>query len=139
MPANSTVTVQLEDAASAAAAAPKGGSIAGTVVEGGRGQPGLEVRLLDDKGAVKDAVKTDAKGAYIFKEVVAGSYRVASTKTVDSTKGETAALVLDGKNQVGVDINLQRRDDTDLSSPSPKRERGKRIPALALRAGTIPA
>ena len=108
VPANSTVTVQLEDAASAAAAAPKGGSIAGTVVEGGRGQPGLEVRLLDDKGAVKDAVKTDAKGAYIFKEVVAGSYRVASTKTVDSTKGETAALVLDGKNQVGVDINLQR-------------------------------
>ena len=108
VPANGTATVQLEDAASAAAAAPKGGSIAGAVAEGGRGQPGLEVRLLDDKGAVKDAVKTDAKGAYIFKDVAAGSYRVASAKTTDSTKGETAALVLDGKNVVGVDINLQR-------------------------------
>lgn len=107
VPANSTVTVQLEDAASAAAG-PKGGSIAGTVAEGGRGQPGLEVRLLDDKGAVKDAVKTDAKGAYIFKTVAAGSYRVASNKTTDSTKGETAAMVLDGKDLVGVDINLQR-------------------------------
>ena len=104
--ASDTATVQLVDPA--AAAGPKPGSIEGAVVEGGLGQPGLEVRLLDDKGAVKDAVKTNATGKYLFDGVAAGSYRVAAAKATDSTKGETAAMVLDGKKLVGVDINLQR-------------------------------
>ena len=108
--ATDTVTIQLVDPTppTGAGAGPKGGSVEGTVAEGGRGQPGLEVRLLDDKGAVKDAVKTDAAGKYLFKDVAAGSYNVAATKTTDSTKGESAVQVLDGQKKTGVDVKLTR-------------------------------
>ena len=109
VPANGTVTVQLVDpAAAGAAAVPKGAHIAGTVVEGGLPQPGLEVRLQDDKGVLKDSVKANAKGEYLFLDVPAGSYQVTSAKGPDSTRGATAVTVVDGKNRDGVDVNLQR-------------------------------
>ncbi|HVS35600.1 MAG TPA: carboxypeptidase-like regulatory domain-containing protein [Gemmataceae bacterium] len=109
---NGTATVILEEAAAPGtpgAVAAKPGSIAGMVVEGGLGQPNIEVRLLDGAGGVHDSVLTNGKGEFLFKDVPAGSYRVASRKTTDSTRGEAIVGVVDGKDVVGVIVNLLRQ------------------------------
>jgi hypothetical protein len=102
-----TVTVELKDASNTTAPGVGKGSIAGTVVEGSLGQPGLDVRLVDDKGAVKDSTKTDAKGKYEFKDVPVGTYKVTAAKTTDSTKGETGVEVVDAQVKT-VDVKLWR-------------------------------
>jgi hypothetical protein len=87
----------------------KGASIEGIVVEGGRPQPNLVVFLRDPKdNTVKDSVRTDAAGKYIFKDVIPGSYRVTVEKTTDTTRAGVAAQVIDGEKLTDVILNLQR-------------------------------
>ena len=125
-----TATVTLEEPPAAAATgpqAPKVGSIVGEVYQGGsvvkslkdpkdpksgevlklvdeRPQQNIEVRLLDDKGAVKDVTRTDGDGKYKFKNLPPGSYKVTAAKTNDSTKGDSAALVVDGPTTANVQL-----------------------------------
>jgi hypothetical protein len=87
---------------------PTTGTITGIVVQGDRRQPGIPVRLLDDKGQVKDTTMTNNEGKFEFKDVPPGSYRVTAAKTGDNTRGEAAAQVVAGKEKK-VEIKLLRR------------------------------
>jgi hypothetical protein len=82
------VAVEVVDPA-AAAAAVKTAVIRGTVAEGPRVQPGVDVQLLDTKNAVFGATKTDAEGRFAFKDVVPGVYRVAAAREASVTHGQT--------------------------------------------------
>ncbi len=121
-----TVTVTLEEAGPAGPAgapAAKPLNVSGVVFEAGqavidkdgkttltpdaRPQQGIEVHLVDDKGALKDAAKTDVDGKYVFNGVAPGAYKVTAAKTTDSTAGQSAVQVVD-KDKTDVDIKLTR-------------------------------
>ncbi len=90
-------------------AANKLSSIEGTVVEGNRAQPNVEVILKDADGkVVKATTTTDAAGKFIFKDVAPGAYRVASSKSTAKTKGETAVTVGEAQKKTGVEVKLTR-------------------------------
>jgi hypothetical protein len=108
--ATETVKIQLVPAG----AAPVGkASIEGIVYEGtrletGLPQPGLVVALVDDKGVVKDSVKSNAKGVFLFTDVPPGAYRVMAAKTGSRTKGETPVQVAPGEKKENVEVKLVR-------------------------------
>jgi len=84
-------------------------SIEGSVVEGGRGQPNLEVQLKDTDGkAVKATTTTDATGKFVFKDVQPGAYKVTAAKSAAKTKGETAVTVGETQKKTGVEVKLTR-------------------------------
>jgi hypothetical protein len=82
-------------------------SIEGTVLEGGRGQPGLVVNLANDKGEIKDSTTTDDKGKFVFKKVEPGVYSVTSSKVGSNTRGATTVAAKEGKHVV--EVNLLRQ------------------------------
>jgi hypothetical protein len=85
-------------------------SIQGKLIDGtGRPQgPGILVELRDDKGAVKDTTKTDAKSDYLFDKVAPGTYTVVGLRTANNTKGATTVGVKPGEKKVDVDVKLSR-------------------------------
>jgi hypothetical protein len=93
------------------AAAAKKYKIEGKVAEGEVLQPGLEVMLRDDKGAVKATTKTGKegklRGAFTFENVPPGVYTVAASKVASKTKGE-APVTVDAKDVKDVEIQLLR-------------------------------
>jgi hypothetical protein len=56
-------------------------TISGKLLEGTRGQGGLEVILTDEKGAEKARQKTQPDGTFAFKGLAPGKYRLSATKT----------------------------------------------------------
>lgn len=82
-------------------------SIEGTVLEGGRGQPGLIVNLANDMGAIKDTTTTDDKGKFLFKNVEPGVYSVTSSKVGSNTRGATTVGVKEGKKVIEVELFRQ--------------------------------
>jgi hypothetical protein len=80
---------------------PKPGSIAGTVLEGDRPQPGLTVELIEPKapapGDKPKSTMTDQNGKFEFKDLEPGTYRVKSAKPVSNRKGEETVIVTPGK------------------------------------------
>ena len=87
-----TVTIPLV----AGSTGPKGGTVAGTVMEGDRPQD-LEVNLFDDKGVKKLTVKANEKGEYKFENVEPGSYTVSCAKSASRTKAAKQVKVEAGK------------------------------------------
>jgi hypothetical protein len=81
--------------------------IEGTVTdEAGRRQPGLEVLLQDESGDAEFArTTTDDRGAFLFRDVTPGRYRIAATKAY--SKGETRVRALPGKH-TRADIEVRR-------------------------------
>jgi hypothetical protein len=88
---------------------PDKGSIAGTIVEGDRPQVGLPVRLYNSMGKQIDTTKTTAGGAYIFRGLDPGTYRVVAIKTASRTRGERTVEIKAKERKTGVDIKLYRR------------------------------
>lgn len=86
----------------------KGGTIEGTVNEGGRLQPNVPVVLRDAQGNVKDTVRTDNRGRYVFKDVPAGSYRVQAIKSSSRTEGDVTVQAVDGQVKSDANITLRR-------------------------------
>jgi hypothetical protein len=91
-----------------AAKGPKLASIAGTVTEGDRTQKELPVELQDTAGKVLGKTNTDAKGAYLFKDLAAGDYQVSAEKVASATKGVTPVKLGAGEDKKGVVIKLWR-------------------------------
>ncbi len=106
--ATETVTIKLVDAGPNGGGGGKGGTIEGAVVQGDRLQPDVPVFLRDAAGGVKDTTVTDKKGAYSFKDVPPGTYRVFAKKNGDNTKGETIVQVQEGQKKVDVGVSLLR-------------------------------
>jgi hypothetical protein len=101
-----TVVIQLVDAPGGQKA---GTTIKGTVYQADMTPPGVVVSLVDDKNNVKAATKTDKMGHYVFEGVPPGSYRVVAIRAVDSTQGQTAVLVPEGKELIEkVDVKISR-------------------------------
>ncbi len=82
---------------------PKPGTISGTVVEGTVDQPGLTVRLFDEKGQEKAKAKTADDGTFAFPDLPPGKYRVFAAKVTTGREkgvdlevkaGETTAVTL---------------------------------------------
>jgi hypothetical protein len=63
------------------------GTIKGKVLEGERGQEGLTVVLTDQRGAEKGRTKSGDGGAYEFKDLAPGKYRVAAAKVSSGRVG----------------------------------------------------
>lgn len=83
------------------------GEIRGTVQEGMRLQPNLEVVLRDDKGAavkdekgLKKKTTTRADGTFLFENLPPGKYKVFTSKPVSNRKAETTVEVEAGKTAV---------------------------------------
>jgi len=102
-----TVVIELVDA-------PKKGKKDGTTVKGKVFQgeltpPDVAVSLVDDKGVVKGVAKTNKTGEYAIEGVPPGTYRVVAFRSADSTTGQTAFTVPEGKELIeGVDIQISR-------------------------------
>jgi hypothetical protein len=79
--------------------------ILGTVTEGERPQVGLTVVLTDGNGKVQGTTQTSVKGAFEFKNVAAGAYKVSSSKPVTNRKGSVDVNVMAGQT-VKVTIQL---------------------------------
>ncbi|MBM3993072.1 MAG: hypothetical protein FJ303_02785 [Planctomycetes bacterium] len=77
--------------------ATKGTKVSGHVVRGGLGQIGLEVLLIDEKGAVKDKTTSKEKGAFTFESVAPGVYFVTSARSSLNLIGKTRVVVLEGE------------------------------------------
>jgi hypothetical protein len=88
--------------------AKKKASIAGTVTEGDRPQVGLPVQLRDAAGKIVETTKTTAGGAYLFKGLDPGSYRVTATKSASRTRGTKIVAVIEAETKTGVLIKLYR-------------------------------
>ncbi|MGL4552315.1 MAG: carboxypeptidase regulatory-like domain-containing protein, partial [Gemmataceae bacterium] len=58
----------------------KPATVKGRLLEGERPQPGIDVVMTDEKGAEKGRATTDEDGAYAFKGVAPGKYRLSATK-----------------------------------------------------------
>jgi hypothetical protein len=107
-----TIRVELVDPAKAGANGEpkfKGALVTGTVVLGGIPQAGVPVTLSDEKGALKQAAKTDEKGVYRFERVPVGAYVVNALQSGSRTRGRTLTSVPEGKEKVeNVDVKLVR-------------------------------
>ena len=88
-----TASVKLTDAAAAGTL----GSIRGTVIEGTRPQPNLEVVLVDEKGAAKAKANTKDDGTFVFQNVKPGEYVTSSDKPISLRKGAAEVTVETGK------------------------------------------
>jgi hypothetical protein len=88
--------------------APKLASIAGVVSEGTRPQVGLAVELRNGAGKVVATIKTDAAGAFVFKDLPPDSYKVSAVKTADETRGEATVTLAAAEQKTGVQIKLWR-------------------------------
>jgi hypothetical protein len=100
-------TVQVELVEKAAKGAT--GNIEGKVFEGDRPQPEVEVTLRDAMNMIKGTAVTDKKtGAYVFKDLPPGAYRVSAVKSKSGTRGEAPAQVEAGKTTKDVNISLLR-------------------------------
>jgi hypothetical protein len=92
--ASATVTI-LDPAAPKPPLPP--GKIEGTLLEGDRPQPKLDVSLLDAKGTEVGKTKTKDDGTFAFDDVAPGSYKVTAVKTASVTKAEQAVAVKSGE------------------------------------------
>jgi hypothetical protein len=92
-----TVTKQITVEAADPAAAIKPGRVEGTVVEGTQPQPNIEVRLLDDKGKLKDSAKTDMNGKFGFKKVPPGEYFLFCEKPATKREARKRIVVKEGE------------------------------------------
>jgi len=103
-----TVRIELVDAPKDAGK--KGGTtIKGTIYQGELTPPGVAVSLVDDKGVVKAAGKTDEKGQYKLEGVPPGTYRVVAFRSADKTNGQTALTVPEGKDLLEkIDVQISR-------------------------------
>ena len=79
--------------------------IRGKVMMGPRAQPELQVYLIDVKGQLKDQVSTNKEGAFEFKNVEPGRYRVYSVKRGSQRRGFVDVTVLPNETKE-VTINL---------------------------------
>ena len=85
----------------------KTGNIKGIVLEGPNEQEGLNVVLIDLKGAqVGDMAKTDKDGIFEFKDVAPGLYRLGVHKKASRTDARATAKVEAGKT---TEANLELR------------------------------
>ncbi len=71
-------------------------AIKGVVTYESRPQAGVRVSLIDKTAKAIDEKKTDAKGAYVFNDVVPGVYRVEALETTFNRKGNTVAVMPPG-------------------------------------------
>jgi hypothetical protein len=102
-----TIEIRLVDAppSTKPAALPR---IEGRVVDnGGRAQPNVRVNLTDGMGTVKDSVTTNDAGAFVFKDVAPGSYRVVAARRAVGLVGETSVQVAAGEDRTGVIVRLR--------------------------------
>lgn len=87
----------------------KKGRIAGTVLEGSRTQRGLTVSLVDAaSNKTLDTTTTDDEGAFEFKDVSPGKYKVTTTKSASRTKAEKAVELKDKEQKTGLELKLYR-------------------------------
>jgi hypothetical protein len=86
-----TAVIKLVDAKPGAA------KIKGAVVEGDQAQAELEVLLRDPMGTVKDTVKTDKDGKFLFKDVAPGTYQLVVVKTSSKRMGTAVVKVEAGE------------------------------------------
>jgi hypothetical protein len=63
------------------------------VLENDRPQTGLDVAVVDSKGAVKAQGKTDGDGVYLTGQLEKGDYRVYSVKQATPSQGQKAVTV----------------------------------------------
>ena len=85
-------------------------TVKGQVMRDTRGQPGLEVTLLDVKRNVKAKVKTGDKGAFVFDNVEPGAYIVSSRVSALDYYGETPIDVpTKDKKELNVTVSLLRK------------------------------
>lgn len=82
--------------------------IEGLVREGDRVQAGLTVVLSDSNGKQLKTAKTNAEGKYLFEGVLPGTYRVSSSKSASTTKGEQRVEVKGMERKSAPDIKLFR-------------------------------
>lgn len=83
------------------------GSVAGSVVEGARPQPGLAVELRDADQKPIAAAKTNASGRFLFPAVKPGKYLVWAVKTQSQRVGASAVEVKSGAtSQADVSLSL---------------------------------
>jgi hypothetical protein len=89
---------------------PKGGTtVKGKVFQGELTPPDVGVALVDEKGNVKAAGKTNKMGQYVLEGVPPGTYRVVAVRPADGTQGQTAITVPEGKELIdGVDVQISR-------------------------------
>jgi hypothetical protein len=100
-----TATVEVVDAIP-----PVPGRVAGKVVEGTRPQAGLDLVLVDAKGAEKGRAKTADDGTFEFAGLPAGAYRVVCVKPTPPTRGEADVTVAAGSTaEVTVEMLRTRR------------------------------
>jgi hypothetical protein len=90
-----TTTIELLDKAP-----PPPTRITGTVCEGPRPQPGLDVVLRDEKGAIKARTKTADDGTFTFENIAPGTYKVSTSKPATQRKGEASVTVEPGQTAV---------------------------------------
>ncbi len=74
----------------------KPAEVRGTVSEGERVQPDLDVQLLDEKGNEKAKVKTGPDGTFRFEGVAPGKYVVKTSKPAARRKGQANVTVTPG-------------------------------------------
>ena len=84
------------------------GSIAGVIYEGDRTQRNIPVELLNSAGKVVKTMKTPPGGAFEFKDLDAGDYKVSAVKTSSRTKGVKPVTLGEGEKKEKVEIKLYR-------------------------------
>lgn len=96
----------------------------------GIGHGGVTVELLDENNNVVGTATTDSYGNYLFRDVIAGNYRVVITppagfENVGSSEGDrdgSTAIALVDRNVTGVDFGINEppvaADDQKLDQPA---------------------
>jgi hypothetical protein len=79
--------------------------IKGKVVEGPRGQPGLEVILRDEKGMEKGRAKTQSDGSFLFDNLKPGRYSLFCRKP-DTQRRASAMVTVSPNKTSSVTLNL---------------------------------
>lgn len=105
-----TIQIQLVDP-SGKGAEKKLATITGKVVEGSRAIAGVPVTLVEDKekGGVKGATTTNAKGEFKFENVPPGGYMITAVRSASRTRGQTIVAVPEGKEKIeNADVKLTR-------------------------------
>ncbi len=86
------------------------GIIQGVVAIGTAAQPGVEVTLVNSKGAVVKQAKTDSKGLFQFDGMAPGEYAVQSSRRIsgaDKVGSAAAKVVAGGRVAVRIELYLK--------------------------------